>query len=155
MKPAVSDAPLHIYLSIVERMRIEGELGHRLWCIRHVHRTMHRRNGQAFDKRLETEPAFRPLRRCYGFAASFLTDMFHKFGYACDRLGLNIRRRRTSLNRNEAAADEGIKKFPACIPGTIPRISRALSSHHHLSGAPGIDPVRPRGERHAKPAKNA
>ena len=109
MKPAVSDAPLHICLSIVGRMRIEGELGHRLWCIRHVHRTMHRKNGQAFDKRLETEPAFRPLRRCYGFAASFLTDMFHKFGYACDRLGLNIRRRRTSLNRNEAAADEGIK----------------------------------------------
>ena len=71
---------------------------------------MHRKNGQAFDKRLETEPAFRPLRRCYGFAASFLTDMFHKFGYACDRLGLNIRRRRTSLNRNEAAADEGINK---------------------------------------------
>ena len=99
-REASPDAPLHICLSIVERMRIEGELGHRLWCIRHVHRTMHRRNGQAFDKRLETEPAFRPLRRCYGFAASFLTDMFHKFGYACDRLGLKIRRRRTSLSRN-------------------------------------------------------
>ena len=35
-REASPDAPLHISLSVVERMRIEGELGHRLahlWCI--------------------------------------------------------------------------------------------------------------------------
>ena len=35
-REASPDAPLHIRLSVVERMRIEGELGHRLahlWCI--------------------------------------------------------------------------------------------------------------------------